>query len=86
MWEYLYPYINNRLLAPACPPQMHGWYNLEWTIHAPGSHSCHQSIVSTRRKNQYMPGVTLAQQKIFTGHCCPECVRDLLVPTMFRQF
>ncbi|KRY03173.1 hypothetical protein T03_15385 [Trichinella britovi] len=41
---------------------------------------------STRRKNQYMPGVTLAQQKIFTGHCCPECVRELLVPMMFRQF
>ncbi|XP_003378040.1 hypothetical protein Tsp_02233 [Trichinella spiralis] len=22
--QYLYPYINNRLLAPACPPQRHG--------------------------------------------------------------
>ncbi|KRX22837.1 hypothetical protein T03_41 [Trichinella britovi] len=27
MWEYLYPYINNRLLAPACPPQRHGWFD-----------------------------------------------------------
>ncbi|KRX52816.1 hypothetical protein T09_2553 [Trichinella sp. T9] len=62
-------------------------YNLEWrTIHAPGSHGCQQSNVGTRRKYQYMPGVTLAQPKIFTGHCCPECVRDLLVPTIFRQF
>ncbi|XP_003382030.1 conserved hypothetical protein [Trichinella spiralis] len=24
-FQCLYPYINNRLLAPACPPQRHGW-------------------------------------------------------------
>ncbi|KRX28730.1 hypothetical protein T06_11056, partial [Trichinella sp. T6] len=33
-----------------------------------------------------MTRCTLPQQKIFIGYCCPECVRDLLVPTMFRQF
>ncbi|KRY07942.1 hypothetical protein T12_5328 [Trichinella patagoniensis] len=60
-FQCLYPYINNRLLAPACPPQRHGWYNLECTIHAPGSTGCQQSNVGTRRKYQYMPGVTLAQ-------------------------
>ncbi|KRX25477.1 hypothetical protein T07_12282 [Trichinella nelsoni] len=25
MFQYLYPYINGRLLAPAYPPQRHGW-------------------------------------------------------------
>ncbi|KRX69356.1 hypothetical protein T06_15595 [Trichinella sp. T6] len=49
-FQCLYPYINNRLLAPACPPQRHGWYNLECTIHAPGSTGCQQSNVGTRRK------------------------------------
>ncbi|KRX29643.1 hypothetical protein T06_15838 [Trichinella sp. T6] len=24
-FQCLYPYINNRLLAPACPLQRHGW-------------------------------------------------------------
>ncbi|KRZ64578.1 hypothetical protein T08_8653 [Trichinella sp. T8] len=32
-----------------------------------------------------MTRCTLPQQKIFTGHCCPECVWDLQVPTMFRH-
>ncbi|KRY51121.1 hypothetical protein T03_11928 [Trichinella britovi] len=53
-FQYLYPYINNRLLAPACPPQRHEWYDLESTIHAPGSHGCQQSNVGTRRNYQYM--------------------------------
>ncbi|KRY09578.1 hypothetical protein T12_4594 [Trichinella patagoniensis] len=30
------------------------WYNLESTIHAPGSHGCQQSNVGTRRNYQYM--------------------------------
>ncbi|KAL1245830.1 putative beta-glucosidase [Trichinella spiralis] len=25
MFQYLYPYINSRLLAPAYPPQRYGW-------------------------------------------------------------
>ncbi|KRX28582.1 hypothetical protein T09_14648, partial [Trichinella sp. T9] len=36
-------------------------YNLECTIQCPGSTGCQQSNVGTRRKYQYMPGVTLAQ-------------------------
>ncbi|KRY24151.1 hypothetical protein T03_3010 [Trichinella britovi] len=31
------------------------WYNLESTIHAPGSHGCQQSNVGTRSKYQ-LPG------------------------------
>ncbi|KRZ48887.1 hypothetical protein T02_15730 [Trichinella nativa] len=61
-------------------------YNLECTIQCPGSPGCHQSNVRTRCQYQYMTRCTLPQQKIFIGYCCPECVRDLLVPTMFRQF
>ncbi|KRX57479.1 hypothetical protein T09_5344, partial [Trichinella sp. T9] len=30
------------------------WYNLENTIHPPGSHGCQQSNVETRGKYQYM--------------------------------
>ncbi|KRZ17391.1 hypothetical protein T11_18556 [Trichinella zimbabwensis] len=62
------------------------WYNLESTIHAPGSHGCQQSNVGTRSKYQYMPRCTLPQQKIFTGLCCLEQVRDFQVPRMFRKF
>ncbi|KRZ05207.1 hypothetical protein T11_9163 [Trichinella zimbabwensis] len=61
-------------------------YNLESTIHDSSSPGCLQSNVRTRSKYQYMPRCTLPQQKIFTGLRCPECVRDLQIPTIFRQF
>ncbi|KRY52722.1 hypothetical protein T03_1591 [Trichinella britovi] len=68
MWQYFYPYINNRHNQLARHKGMDGKqlliplrYNLECTIHAPGSTGCQQSNVGTRRKYQYMPGVTLAQ-------------------------
>ncbi|KRX70028.1 hypothetical protein T06_15642 [Trichinella sp. T6] len=53
------------------------WYNFECTIQCPGSPGCHHSNVRTRSPYQYMTRCTLPQQKIFTGHCCPECVWDL---------
>ncbi|XP_003367596.1 conserved hypothetical protein [Trichinella spiralis] len=44
----------NRLLIPLR-------YNLECTIHAPGSTGCQQSNVVTRSKDQYVPRCTLPQ-------------------------
>ncbi|KRZ89158.1 hypothetical protein T08_9058 [Trichinella sp. T8] len=35
------------------------WYNFESTVHAPGSHSCQQSNVVTRSKDQDVPRCTL---------------------------
>ncbi|KRZ65117.1 hypothetical protein T10_130 [Trichinella papuae] len=55
------------------------WYNLESTIHAPGSHGCQQSNVGTRTKYQYVPRCTLPQQKFIAGLCSPERDRDFQV-------
>ncbi|KRX20143.1 hypothetical protein T07_6611 [Trichinella nelsoni] len=40
------------------------WYNLESTIHAPGSHGCQQSNVGTRRNYQDIPPQQFAQEDL----------------------